>query len=60
MFGLFQSHASSLVGTQMTQKQMHGPIRDGKTDAMPGFRRTLTEVQIEAFTTYIKGLKAPE
>ena len=48
--------APQLAGTQMTEKQVHDRIRDGKTDAM-GFRRTLTEEQLQAFTTYIKGLK---
>jgi hypothetical protein len=51
--------APQLAGTQMTEKQVHDRIRDGKTDAM-GFRRTLTVEQLQAFTTYTKGLKAPE
>ena len=58
-YGMKPGKAPQLAGTQMTEKQVHDRIRDGKTDAM-GFRRTLTEEQLQAFTTYIKGLKAPE
>ena len=35
-------------------------IRNGKADAMPSFRRTLTEEQLQAFTRYVKDLKVPE
>ena len=44
----------------MTEKQVYDRIRNGKTDAMPAFRKTLTDEQIQAFTKYIKDLKAPD
>lgn len=59
-YGMKEGKAPRLAGTRMTEKQVADRIRNGKTDAMPGFRRTLTEEQIQAFTQYIKGLKVPE
>ena len=59
-YGLKPGKAPQLAGTKMTEKQVADRIRNGKTDAMPGFRRTLTEEQIQAFAQYIKGLKVPE
>ena len=59
-YGLRDGKAPRLAGTRMTEKQVSDRIRNGKTDAMPAFRRTLTDDQIQAFTQYIKGLKVPE
>ena len=59
-YGMKAGKAVQLAGTRMTEKQVASRIRNGKEDAMPAFRKTLTEEQIQAFTTYIKGLKAPE
>lgn len=59
-YGLKDGKAPRLAGTRMTEKQVYDRIRNGKTDAMPAFRRTLTEEQIQAFTQYIKALKVPE
>lgn len=59
-YGLKDGKAPRLAGTRMTEKQVSDRIRNGKTDAMPAFRRSLTEDQIQAFTQYIKGLKVPE
>jgi mono/diheme cytochrome c family protein len=55
-YGLKEGKAPRLAGTQMTEKQVQDRIRNGKTDAMPSFRRTLTEEQIQAFAKYIKAL----
>lgn len=59
-YGLKAGKAPPLAGTRMTEKQVASRIRNGKEDAMPGFRKTLTEVQIQAFAEYIKGLPEPE
>lgn len=59
-YGMKAGKAVQLAGTSMTEKQVYDRIRNGKTDAMPAFRKTLTDEQIQAFTTYIKGLKATD
>lgn len=59
-YGLKAGKAPQLAGTRMTEKQVASRIRNGKEDAMPAYRKTLTEVQIQAFAEYIKGLPAPE
>lgn len=58
-YGMKAGKAVQLAGTSMTEKQVYDRIRNGKTDAMPAFRKTLTDEQIQAFVKYIKGLKAP-
>ena len=59
-YGLRAGKAPQLAGTRMTEKQVASRIRNGKEDAMPGFRKTLTDDQIQAFAEYIKGLPASE
>lgn len=59
-YGLKPGKAPQLAGTRMTEKQVASRIRNGKEDAMPAFRKALTEDQIQAFAGYIKGLPAPE
>ena len=59
-YGMKAGKAVQLAGTAMTEKQVYDRIRNGKTDAMPGFRKTLTDEQIQAFTKYVKGLKPPD
>jgi mono/diheme cytochrome c family protein len=55
-YGMKPGKGPKLAGTRMTEKQVHDRIRDGKEDAMPPFRRVLTEEQITAFAKYIKSL----
>lgn len=59
-YGLKAGKAPQLAGTRMTEKQVASRIRNGKEDAMPAFRKTLTEDQIQAFAGYIKGLPGLE
>lgn len=59
-YGRKAGKAVQLAGTRMTEKQVASRIRNGKEDAMPAFRKTLTDDQIQAFAEYIKGLPAPE
>ena len=59
-YGLKAGKALQLAGTRMTEKQVASRIRNGKEDAMPAFRKTLTDDQIQAFARYIKDLPAPE
>ena len=56
-YGMKPGKGPQLAGTKMTEKQVHDRIRNGKEDAMPPFRRVLTEEQITAFAKYIKSLK---
>jgi mono/diheme cytochrome c family protein len=56
-YGMKAGKGPRLAGTQMTEKQVHDRILNGKTDAMPPFKRVLTEEQITAFAQYIKSLK---
>ncbi|MBV8456106.1 MAG: cytochrome c [Acetobacteraceae bacterium] len=59
-YGMKAGKGPKLAGTRMNEKQVHDRIRDGKTDAMPPFRRTLTEEQITALAQYIKSLPAQD
>lgn len=59
-YGMKAGKAPQLAGTQMTEKQVRDRIRNGKEDAMPSFKRTLTDDQIQAFAKYIKDLKTTE
>lgn len=47
-----------LAGTKMTGDQVKDRIANGKKGAMPGFKSTLKEDQIQALTEYVKGLPA--
>ena len=55
-YGMKAGKAPQLAGTRLTEKQVYNTIRNGRADAMPSFRRTLTEEQLQAFVKYIKGL----
>jgi mono/diheme cytochrome c family protein len=56
-YGMKEGKAPRLAGTRLTEKQVYNTIRNGRADAMPSFRRTLTEEQIQAFAKYIKSLE---
>ena len=47
-----------LAGTRMSEDQVKDRITNGKKGAMPGFKSTLKEDQIQALTEYVKGLPA--
>jgi mono/diheme cytochrome c family protein len=50
--------APKLAGTQMSAKEVHDRIANGKSGMMPGFKKLLTEAEIRALTDYIKALPA--
>jgi mono/diheme cytochrome c family protein len=58
-FGLKASKGPKLAGTAMTAEQVYARIAEGKSGAMPGYEKTLSKEQIDAFVEYIKGLKDP-
>jgi len=47
-----------LAGTQMSEKQIYDRIWNGKPGAMPAYKKVLTEAQVQALSSYIKGLPA--
>jgi mono/diheme cytochrome c family protein len=59
-YGMKAGKAPQLAGTRLNEQQVSNTIRNGKVDAMPSFRRSLTEEQIQAFAKYIKGLPAQQ
>jgi mono/diheme cytochrome c family protein len=50
--------APKLAGTQLSAKEVHDRIANGKTGAMPAFKKLLTDAEIQALTDYVKGLPA--
>ncbi|MDO9709382.1 c-type cytochrome [Paracraurococcus lichenis] len=58
-YGLKPGKGPRLAGTRLTERQVANTIRNGRADAMPSFKKTLTDEQIQAFATYIKGLEVP-
>jgi mono/diheme cytochrome c family protein len=50
--------APKLAGTQLSAKGVYDRIANGKSGAMPGFKKLLTESEIQALTDYIKALPA--
>jgi mono/diheme cytochrome c family protein len=59
-YGMKPGKAPRLAGTRLNERQVASIIRNGKEGAMPAFRRSLTDEQIQAFTTYIKGLQSQQ
>ena len=59
-YGLHAGKGPKLAGTQMTAEQVYLRIAKGKSGMMPGFEKTLSKDQIDAFVAYIKGLKDPD
>jgi len=47
-----------LAGTKLNHDQVKDRIANGKSGAMPGFKKTLKEDQIQALAEYVKGLPA--
>jgi mono/diheme cytochrome c family protein len=50
--------APKLAGTQLSAKGVYDRIANGKSGMMPGFKKLLTEPEIQALTDYIKALPA--
>jgi mono/diheme cytochrome c family protein len=50
--------APKLAGTQLSAKEVYDRIANGKSGMMPGFKKLLTEAEIQALTEYIKALPA--
>jgi mono/diheme cytochrome c family protein len=46
-----------LMGTQLTDEQIIGRIRNGKVGAMPSFKGAFTDEQVQAIVSYIRDLK---
>jgi len=59
-YGLHAGKGPKLAGTQMSAEQVYLRIAKGKSGMMPGFEKTLSKDQIDAFVAYIKGLKDPD
>jgi mono/diheme cytochrome c family protein len=56
-YGMQADKGPRLAGTLLSGPEIADRIRNGKGDAMPGFRKSLSEAQITALTLYIEGLK---
>jgi mono/diheme cytochrome c family protein len=54
-YGMKQADGPRLAGTKKTLEQVKLQISNGKSP-MPGFRKQLKEVEIQALAEYIKGL----
>jgi mono/diheme cytochrome c family protein len=54
-YGMKQADGPRLAGTKKTLEQVKTQISIGKSP-MPGFRKQLKEVEIQALAEYIKGL----
>ena len=50
--------APKLAGTQLSLKGVYDRIANGKQGVMPGFKKLLSEQEIQALAEYIKGLPA--
>ena len=56
-FGMDAGKGPKLAGTTMTEEQIRQRILNGKSGgAMPGYKKVLTEEQVNALASYIKGL----
>jgi mono/diheme cytochrome c family protein len=56
-YGMHAGKGPKLAGTAKTEQQISDHIKNGKAGSMPGFAKTLSEREIIALTSYIKGLK---
>jgi mono/diheme cytochrome c family protein len=50
--------APKLAGTQLSLKGVYDRIANGKSGLMPGFKKLMTEQEIQALSEYIKALPA--
>lgn len=57
-FGMAAGKGPKLAGTGMTAEQVRDRILNGKSGAMPPFRKTLSAEQVQALADYIKSLPA--
>jgi len=57
-YGMDAGKGPKLAGTQMTEQQIYDRIWNGKPGTMPAYKKTLSEVQVIALASYIKGLPA--
>jgi len=56
-YGMIQADGPKLAGTQKTIEQLTKQIIEGKSP-MPGFRKQLSEKEVQALAEYIKTLPA--
>lgn len=58
-YGMDAGKGPKLASTTMTEEQIRQRILNGKSGgAMPGYKKVLTEEQVNVMATYIKGLPA--
>ena len=58
-YGMDAGKGPKVAGTTMTAQQIGDRILNGKSGgAMPAYKKVLTEDQVNALATYIKGLPA--
>jgi mono/diheme cytochrome c family protein len=57
-YGLDAGKGPKLAGTTLSAKGVYERIANGKSGAMPAYKRMLSEDQIQALTDYIKSLPA--
>lgn len=58
-YGMDAGKGPKLAGTTMTEEQIRQRILNGKSGgAVPAYKKVLTEEQVNALATYIKGLPA--
>jgi mono/diheme cytochrome c family protein len=50
--------APKLAGTQLSLKGVYDRIANGKQGVMPGFKKLLSEQEMQTLAEYIKGLPA--
>ena len=56
-YGMKADKGPMLVGTSMTEKQVFDRIKNGKSGAMPSFKKALSDDEIMAIAKFIKALK---
>ena len=55
--GRAQGRGPKLMGTPLTDAEIVGRIKAGKTGAMPSFATAFNDDQLQAIVSYIRGLK---
>lgn len=56
-YGLEAGKGPKLAGTALSEKGVYDRIFNGKSGAMPAYKKLLSDAEIRALTTYIKGLE---
>ncbi|MCC7548150.1 MAG: cytochrome c [Burkholderiales bacterium] len=57
-FGMELGKGPKLAGTMLSAKGVYERISNGKSGAMPAYKKLLSEAEIQALTDYIKALPA--